>query len=105
MPIARYIFGRDKPSLTALAHGGGFTSSPGRNGQPLDDVDAEAFQPRNLAVAPHHQPDLRAPEVGEDLSAQSEVSKRVARRRLHVREARSRDLSLQHEPLEGSADR
>ena len=23
MPIARYIFGRDKPSLTALAHGDG----------------------------------------------------------------------------------
>ena len=23
MPVARHIFGRDKPSLTALAHGGG----------------------------------------------------------------------------------
>ena len=29
MPIARHIFGRDKPSLTALAHGDGTPSNGG----------------------------------------------------------------------------
>src|SRR4249920_3561282 len=70
-----------------------------RDGHALDDLDAEAFEPGDLPIAPHHEPDPVQPEIGEHLGAQAEVAQRLAGVAAGAREV-ARDGPLQHEPVE-----
>ena len=71
-----------------------------RNRHALDDIDAEALEAGDLAVAPHHQADLVAAEVGEHLRAEAEVAQRLARLVERRRSSARATSLLQHEPLE-----
>src|SRR5262245_43579226 len=47
------------------------------DGDPVDDLDAEALDADDAAVAVGHEADLAAAEVGEDLGAEAEVAQRL----------------------------
>src|SRR5882757_369524 len=62
--------------LLRLAARGGPTAG---HRHALDDLDAKALERRDLAIAPHHEPDPLQAEIGEHLSAEAEVAQGLAR--------------------------
>src|SRR5262245_49438172 len=66
-------------SLRRLVRFAAFRRGAAGDRNPLDDLDPEALEPGDLAIAPHHQADPLEPEVGEHLGAEAEVAQRLAR--------------------------